>query len=170
MKVPTFEQVEAAVRARTFGVFTTIDTKGRPHSTGVLYGVAPATSPFALFILTLDTYVKTRNVRANPNTSLVVTIPHRILSFVPASCVTFRGVTDVLEVTDPDGREAFAQSRILRDNIAALEGLPGGAGAVFLRLTPDPKVLCYGVGIPLLQMRKHRAHLNYRVTIPALRL
>lgn len=166
LSFPIFCQVEAAVRRKTFGVFTTIDRKGRPHSTGVLFGVAPRTSPFALFVLTLDGYVKVRNVRANPNASLVVTFPHRILSFVPAGCVTFRGQAEVLPVTDPDGRWAFAQSRILRDNIASLESLDESDRPVFLRLVPDPKVLCYGVGIPLMQMRKHRAHLDYRVYVP----
>ncbi len=41
----TFEYVEAAVRKKTFGVLTTIDGEGRPHSTGVLYGVSPPASP-----------------------------------------------------------------------------------------------------------------------------
>jgi len=167
---PTFEQVEAAVRSKTFGVLTTIDARGRPHSTGVLYGVSSPKSPLALFVLTLDSYVKVRNVRANPNTSLVVPFPHRILSFVPASCVTFRGRAEVVPVTDPDGRWAFEQNRILRDNIASLEGLSALDQPVFLRLIPEPKVLCYGVGIGLWQMRKHRAHLDYRVTVPAFRL
>lgn len=165
MDTPGFEQVEAAVRRKTFGVFTTIDPNGRPHSTGVLYGVAPPTSPFALFVLTLAGYVKVRNVHANPNTSLVVTFPHRVLSFVPASCATFRGRTEVVAATDPDGLWAFRQQRILRDNLAVLDRLD--EPAVFLKLIPDPKVLCYGVGIPLRQMRKHREHLDYRVFIPA---
>jgi len=159
----TFAQIEAAVRSKTFGVLTTIDTKGRPHSTGVLYGVAPPPSPFALFILTLESYVKTRNVGSNPNVSLVVTFPHRILSFVPASCVTFRGQASVVPVDDPDGMWAFDQQRILRDNVASLRGVDGLA--VFLKLAPEPKVLCYGLGVGLRQMRKDREHLAYSVLV-----
>ena len=159
----TFAQVEAAVRSKTFGVLTTIDTKGRPHSTGVLYGVAPPSSPFALFILTLESYVKTRNVRSNPNVSLVVTFPHRILSVVPASCVTFRGPAVVVPVDDHGGMWALDQQRILRDNVTSLRSVDGLA--VFLKLTPEPKVLCYGLGVGLRQMRKDREHLAYSVLV-----
>ena len=66
----SFAEVETEVRKKTFGVLTTIDAEGRPHSTGVLYGVAPPSSPFALFILTGERYVKVRNVRSNPAVSL----------------------------------------------------------------------------------------------------
>lgn len=157
----TFSQVETAVRRKTFGVLTTIDSSGRPHSTGVLYGVAPPSSPFALFILTGERYVKVRNVRSNPAVSMVVTFPHRILSFVPASCVTFRGTAEIVPVTDTDGVWAFEQHRILQDNMDSI----GGQEAVFLKLIPDRKVLCYGLGIGLLEMKKHREQLAYRVLI-----
>jgi len=155
----TFQQVEAAIRNKTFGVLTTIDTNGRPHSTGVLYGVGPPSSEFAMFVLTGERYIKTRNVRSNPNASLVVTFPHRALSFVPASCVTFTGAVTVVPTDDPDGRWAFEQHRILRDNTAHV------ASAVFLKLVPDPKVLCYGLGVGLREMRRHRERLSYRVFV-----
>jgi hypothetical protein len=160
----TFDQIEAAVRKKTFGVFTSIDRKGRPHSTGVLYGVSPPASPFALFVLTRERYVKVRNVRMNPETTLVVTFPHRILSFVPASCVTFRGRTDVVPFADTDGRWALDQRRILRDNVASVSQVED---PVFLKLTPEPKVWCYGLGIGLLEMSKDHVGLDYRVNIPA---
>jgi hypothetical protein len=161
----SFAEVEAAVRKKTFGVLTTIDTKGRPHSTGVLYGVAPPSSPFALFILTLESYVKTRNVQSNPNVSLVVPFPHRILSFVPASCVTFRARAMVLPVDHPDGVWAFDRQRILRDNMASLNRTDADEQPVFLKLTPEPKVLCYGLGIGLRTMRAHREQLSYSVFV-----
>ncbi len=159
----TFTQVESAVRKKTFAVLTTIGPEGRPHSTGVLYGIAPPSSPFALFVLTLETYVKVRNVRANPTASLAVTFPHRIMSFVPASCATFHGRIDVVPIDDPDGLWAFDQHRILRDNMTSLDG--GTGHAVFLKLVPEPKVLCYGLGIGLREMRKHREQLGYSVSI-----
>jgi hypothetical protein len=155
----TFAQVEAAVRKKTFGVLTTMDPGGGPHSTGVLYGVSPSSSLFALFVLTGENYVKTRNVRSNQDVSLVVTFPHRILSFVPASCVTFTGRAETVPVTDPDGAWAFDQHRILRDNMESV------GHAVFLKVVPDPKVLCYGLGVGLREMRKHRERLSYRVFV-----
>lgn len=35
----SFESVEKEVRKKTFGVLSTIDSKGRPHSTGIIFGV-----------------------------------------------------------------------------------------------------------------------------------
>ena len=44
----TFEFVEKHVRKKSFGILTTIDRKGRPHSTGIVYGVSPPESKFSL--------------------------------------------------------------------------------------------------------------------------
>ena len=164
--VPTFEYVEASVRKKTFGVLTTVDQVGRPHSTGILYGVAPPTSPFALYFLTLEKYIKVRNVRANPQATLVVPFPHRILSFIPAPCVTFRGLAEVVPFDDHDARWGFDQQRILRDNVAWLVD----AGPVFLKLTPLPTVLCHGLGVGLIRLRREHTAGGYRAHIPAERL
>lgn len=162
-QTPSFEYVESSVRRKTFGILTTVDKAGAPHSTGILYGVAPPTSPFALYVLTLERYIKIRNVRANPQASLVVPFPHRVLSFIPAPCVTFRGVAEVVPFDDADGRWAFEQQRILRDNAAWL----ADAEPVFLKLTPEPTVLCHGLGIGLMRMRRDHTAGGYRVEIPA---
>ncbi len=71
-----FESVEKAVRKKTFGVLTTIDSKGRPHSTGIIYAVGPPESQFAFYCITGANYVKVRNIKHNPTVSLVVTFPH----------------------------------------------------------------------------------------------
>ncbi len=164
--VPTFAYVEAALRKKTFGVLTTLDGKGRPHSTGILYGVSPPGSPFAFFFLTLERYLKVRNVRANPPGTLVVPFPHRILSFIPAPCVTIRGRAEVVPFSDPDARWGFEQRRILRDNVAWLTD----AEPVFLKLTPEPTVLCHGVGIGLFEMRRKHTAGGYKAHIPVERL
>ena len=163
---PTFDFVEAEVRKKTFGVLTTVDGRGRPHSTGILYGVAPPTSPFALYFLTLEHYEKVRNVRANPQVSLVVPFPHRILSFIPAPCATFRGQAEVTLFDDRDARWAFAQRRILRDNVAWLADVE----PVFIKLTPEPVVQCHGLGIGLRELRKEHTAGGYKAHIPEKRL
>ncbi len=117
-------------------------------------------------MLTLESYVKVRNVRANPDATLVVPFPHRLLSFVPANCVTFRGRAEIVPRTDPDGGWAFRQRRIRRDNAAWL----ADAEAVFIKLTPEPKVLCYGLGIGLNRLRRRHTAGSYRTFIPPGRL
>lgn len=161
---PSFDFVEAQVRKKTFGILTTIDAQGQPHSTGVLYGVAPPVATFALFVLTLDRYAKVRYIRENPRVTLAITFPHRILSFVPANCVTFRGDASIVPFSDSDGVWAFRQRRILRSNVTSVaeNGVP-----VFIRIEPDERVLCYGLGISLNQIRKDHTSAGYKVRVPA---
>jgi nitroimidazol reductase NimA-like FMN-containing flavoprotein (pyridoxamine 5'-phosphate oxidase superfamily) len=81
----TFDFIEEKVRKKSFGVLTTIDSKGRPHSTGIIYAVGPPEKPFALYSISGSQYAKVRNIKRNPNVSLVVTFPHYWIRFAPAS-------------------------------------------------------------------------------------
>ena len=113
----TFEFVEKKVRKKTFGVLTTIDSKGRPHSTGIIYAVGSPEKHFALYSIVGEKYAKVRNIKRNPNVSLVVTFPHHWIRFAPASYVMFRGTAEILPDDDADGRWAMSQTRIERMNL-----------------------------------------------------
>ena len=164
-----FEFIEREVRGRTFGILTTIDSKSRPHSTGILYGVAPPKSKFALYMLSVEDYAKVRNIRRNPNTSLVITFPHYYLRFVPANYVMFRGTSEIVAYDDDDGQWAFRQHRILRFNIASSkeETL---RKAVFIKLVPEPTVFCYGLGMSIMEIRRSHESGSYKIKIPEPRL
>jgi hypothetical protein len=164
-----FEFVEKEVRRRTFGVLTTIDSEGRPHSTGILYGVAPPQSRFALYMLSVESYAKVRNIRRNPNTSLVITFPHHYLRFVPANYAMFRGASEIVALDDHDGQWAFRQHRILRFNITSAkeETLQN---AVFIKLVPEPTLFCYGLGMSIMEIRRSHETGSYKVEIPEARL
>jgi len=164
-----FDFIEKEVRKRTFGVLTTIDAAGRPHSIGILYGVGPPQSQFALYMLSVEGSAKVRNIRHNPNTSLVVTFPHHYLRFVPANYAMFRGKSEIVSLDDNDGQWAFRQHRILRFNItsAKKETLEKAA---FIRLVPEPTLFCYGLGMSILEIRKSHESGSYSVEIPGVRL
>ena len=161
----TFESVEKAVRKKTFGVLTTIDTKGRPHSTGIIYAVGSSEKPFALYSIVASNYAKVRNIKRNPNVSLVVTFPHYWIRLAPASYVMFRGTAEILPNNDEDGRWAMSQSRIGRMNLRT-ESEWIGTELVYIKMTPEPTVFCYGVGIGLIELRRHLENAAYKVTIP----
>ncbi|MFX1440493.1 MAG: pyridoxamine 5'-phosphate oxidase family protein, partial [Promethearchaeota archaeon] len=112
----SFDFIEKEVRKKTFGVLSAVDANGQPHSTGVLYGVSPPESKFALFVVTSESSAKVRHIRRNPNVSLVVTFPHYYIRFAPASYVMFRGTAEFVPLDDSDGQWAFNQKRILRMN------------------------------------------------------
>ena len=164
-----FDFVEKEVRRRTFGVLTTIDSEGRPHSTGILYGVAPPQSQFALYMLSVEGYAKVKNIRRNPNTSLVITFPHHYLRFVPANYAMFRGASEIVPLDDDDGQWTFRQHRILRFNITSAkeETLKK---AVFIKLVPEPTLFCYGLGMSVMEIRRSHESGSYKVEIPEARL
>ncbi|MHA2085805.1 MAG: pyridoxamine 5'-phosphate oxidase family protein [Candidatus Thorarchaeota archaeon] len=160
----SFEYIEQEVRKKTYGVLSTIDSKNRPHSTGIIYGVSPPEDKFALYMLTVERYAKVRNIRKNPNISLVVNFPHYYVRFAPDSYVMFRGTGELVPFEDDVARRTFQQKRILRMNLAAdPEDLKG---AVFIKLNPEPTVFCFGVGIGILELRKAHVASDYKVEIP----
>lgn len=162
-----FEVVEREVRKKSFGVLSVVDSKGRPHSTGILYGVSPPQSKFALYIIVGSRYAKVRHIKKNPNVSLVVTFPHYYIRFAPASYAMFRGVADFVPLDDEDAQWAFRQSRILRMNIDTVQE---EHEIVVIRIRPEPTVFCYGLGIGLLELRRSHETASYEVTIPDHRL
>ncbi|MGY5864893.1 MAG: pyridoxamine 5'-phosphate oxidase family protein [Candidatus Thorarchaeota archaeon] len=161
----TFEKVEKAVRKKSFGVLSTIDSKGRPHSTGMLYAVGPPEKPFALYSIVGEKYAKVRNIRRNPNVSLVVTFPHYWIRFAPASYVMFRGTAEVLPGDIPDGRWAMSQSRIGRMNLQTIAE-DTGTEFFYIKISPEPTAFCFGVGFGIMELRGDIENAAYKVTIP----
>ncbi len=161
----TFDFVENQVRRKTFGVLTTIDSKGRPHSTGVIYAIGPPNKTFALYIIAGENYVKVRNIKRNPNVSLVVTFPHYWVRFAPASYVMFRGKGEVLPSDDVDGIWAMSRTRIGRMNLQT-DAEEISQDFVYIRVNPEPIVFCYGLGYSLMELRGNHTGAGYKVTIP----
>ncbi|MGY5858512.1 MAG: pyridoxamine 5'-phosphate oxidase family protein [Candidatus Thorarchaeota archaeon] len=161
----SFDFVEKEVRKKSFGVLTTIDSKNRPHSTGIIYAVGSPDSSFALYCIVGKKYAKVRNIKRNPNVSLVITYPHYWIRFAPASTVMFRGTAEILPDSDPGGRWAMSQTRVGRMNLQT-EAEDIGMEFVYIKITPEPTVFCYGVGFGIMEMRRDLANLDYKVTIP----
>ncbi|MFX1603256.1 MAG: pyridoxamine 5'-phosphate oxidase family protein, partial [Promethearchaeota archaeon] len=155
------------VRKKSFGVLSVVDKKGRPHSTGILYGVSPPQSKLAFYIIVGSGYAKVRHIKKNPNVSLVVTFPHYYIRFAPASYAMFRGVADFVPIDNDEVQWAFRQKRILRMSINTVSE---GHDIVVIRIRPEPTVFCYGLGIGLLDSRRSPETGSYKVTIPEHRL
>jgi len=160
----TFDFVEKQIRKKTFGILSTVSKKGRAQSTGIMYGVSPSGSKFSLYILTHRSYRKTKNLMRNPHVSLVIPFPHYCLRFVPSSCISFQGRAKVVPFNDPEAQESFKQKRILRTNLKA--GLRMKREAVFIKIKPNRRISCFGLGIGVLMLRKHMETGSYSVAIP----
>ncbi len=173
MNYPDFAYIEKRIRKRTFGVLGTVDGRGRPHSTGLVYGVAPKDHPFALYVLTGAKYKKTRNVKRNPAVSFVIPFPHHWLRFIPDYVVQFQGTATILPVDDEIAVESFSHRMILRENLKAAEKIARERTddeAVFIKITPDRKIHVFGLGIGPMTMLRNVEAGAYSVEIPEDRL
>jgi general stress protein 26 len=165
----SFSFVEKQIRKKTFGVLTTINKDGTPHTTGILYGVSPPSSKFALYFLTSVKYKKTRNIKQNPNISFLIPFPHYYIRFAPSATVTFLGKADLITLEDEVIQDIFSKKRILRLIIKKLrEEEP--ESITFIRIKPRPKVLCHSLGINVFKLRGGHAQAGYSVIIPQNRL
>jgi len=164
----SFADVEKELRKKIFGIINTVDTKGRPHSTGIIFGLSAPGDPVAFYVVTQRTAAKVRYIKKNPNVSFIVTFPHHYLRFIPDSTVMVRGKADLLSLDDECFRRAFEQKKMLKMNLQMDPETM--AQAVVIRIIPDRTVFCYGIGIGLNEMRKDPTQARYKVTIPEERL
>jgi nitroimidazol reductase NimA-like FMN-containing flavoprotein (pyridoxamine 5'-phosphate oxidase superfamily) len=164
----SFEFVEQKIRQKSFAVFSTVDEKGIPHSTGILYAVSPPQAEFLLYILTEKKYKKVHNLEKSPFVSMVIPFPHHLLHFIPSSCIQFQGVAEILPYTDTEALNAFKHGkRILRMNLEQPDRLEiASQNLVFIKVNPRKKIFCYGVGVGLLTLMKDIEKGVYSVNVP----
>ena len=165
---PNFTYVENKVRKKVFGVFNNVDSKNRPHSTGIVFAIPPPEYPFAIYMFTGKKTAKIRNIKRNPATSFVVTFPHYYLRFAPTFYAMFRGTSEILPIEDEVFQLAFSQKMVTRK--ALKEDPTEMRDNCVIRLIPEPTVFCFGLGINPLKLIQNPEVANYKVSIPAERL
>ena len=168
----SFKQVEKELRGRSFAILGTISRDYRPHSTGVVYSVSARTDPLAFYVTTRTNNKKVRNIRANPNVSLVVPLSRRLLSFIPPYCIQFQGTASILEASNEEAIHVFESSRILRMILKTEFAIVAKAGGdpCFIRISPDPTIFTYGLGTPVWRLSSSAGAAMSKVTIPMERL
>ncbi|MFW9809691.1 MAG: pyridoxamine 5'-phosphate oxidase family protein [Candidatus Thorarchaeota archaeon] len=167
-KKSPFEIVEREIRKKTFAVISTVDSKNRPHSTGIIFATSAPGEELMFYIVTQAKSAKIRNIKRNPNVSLTITFPHYYLRFIPDSTVMIRGKADIVPLDDEGAQAAFAQKKMTRMNLEVDSEVL--KGSVVIRICPNKTVYVYGVGIGLNQMRKDPTSARYKVVIPPERL
>lgn len=143
------EFIREAIAKRSFATLATTSDEGWPHAAGVLY----ATSGDALYVSTMGSSRKARNIRSNPK--VAVTVPVRRAPVGPPSTILFQTTARVLDLEDPGLRSAAASG-----DLKAVTGhgeleLPGG---VFLEIALPRKVVTYGLGMSLLSLMRDPMH------------
>lgn len=144
---PTVAEIRSAIAKRSFATLATTSPAQRPHAAGVLYADVDG----VLYVSTLWSSRKARNVAANPH--VFVSIPVRRIPFgAPPSTIQFAATAEVLPVDHPDV-VALARS----GRLGAITGhgeldLPDGC---ILRITPGTTVHTYGLGMSLRALAKN---------------
>jgi hypothetical protein len=149
-----FATVLRRLRRRHFAVLSTVGTDGLAQSAGVSFGVALPADPFAIYVMTRMHLQKARNVARNPSVSLVVPLPRHLLWFLPPATIHLRGRAQILDWADASGTAVFQRfwlgRRILSGYRAAVSR--GESRVCFLKITPDPTISTYMVGIRVWQL------------------
>jgi hypothetical protein len=125
-----------------FAVLSFVTAKGESRSAGVMYKVKDR----ALYVLTGPGTWKAKHIEANPSVSVTVTVqrlPIRVRQAPPA-VITFSGVGSVLAMHEVD-------EDLRRD---LMRGVGDLTDTCVIRIEPRGRFVTYGIGIPMMQMRR----------------
>ena len=145
------DQVWRALEGQIFAVLATVNAKGQPRTTGIVYAVKDR----MLYIATGLSSYKARNVERTPHVSLTVTVEKRIPFLpwiqIPPATITFQGLAR-LRPADTVG--ADLRKLLVRGLKAGKESL---VDLCFIEVTPVGEFVTYGIGVPLRTMRSPEA-------------
>ena len=143
------------LRSHNFAVLSTVDEAGRPSSAGVNYGVSAADADLAIYVMTRRHLRKARNIARDPSVALVVPVTRRLLQFLPPATIQISGRAEILDWSDPAGREVFRRFWMGRRILEAYakSSRRGETRICFLRITPDPVARTYMVGYGIWELR-----------------
>lgn len=152
----THDLVLRHLRKHNFAVLSTVGEDGRPASAGVNYGISRPGHDLAIYIMTRTHLQKTRNIARNPNVSLVVPLSWRLLWFLPPPTIQLHGQAKILDWTDAEGTDVFRHFWIGRRILASyhVSYSCGERRICFLRITLDPVISTYLVGVGIWQLRR----------------
>ena len=142
------------MRRQHFAVLSTSDTAGHPASAGVTYGLTR--SGEAMYVMMRRHLQKVRNVAANPEVSLVIPVPRRLLWPVPPATLQLRGRAQILDWTDADARGVFSGFLLGRQIISSYQQqLDHGESRIcVLRIDLDPVIRTYLFGTSIWRVRR----------------
>ena len=149
--------VEQAILKNHFAVLATIGADGRPDSAGVSYAAVREHGTLVLYLMTRRHLRKARDIADRPEVSLVVPIARRVLWFVPPATIQLTGRALLLSSDDASGRAAFAGFTVGRRVLSAYDRMisNGERRVCFVRITLDPTVRTYMVGMGLWRVMRH---------------
>jgi general stress protein 26 len=149
--------VERALKRSSFCMLATSSEGNRPHVVGVLYAAVER----LLYVSTLQTSVKARNIRANPR--VAVCIPVRRFPVGPPFHVAFQGQAELCSRDDPRVARLLEGRRL---KPITSHGELDDPDSCFVIITPGRRVASYGLGMPVRRLLRDPLHANRSVELP----
>ena len=150
------KRIRRAIARGSFCTLATSSAANRPLATGVLYAEADG----ALYVSTLATSVKARNVRANDRVALC--IPVRRYPVGPPFSIQLQGRAEILAADDPEIVALRDAGRLKR---IASHGELDDPDACVLKIAPAPRAATYGLGVSLRDLVRDPIHASRSVRI-----
>lgn len=142
-----------AIRRRSFAVLSTVSPAGFPHAAGVAYQAVDTT----LYVSTIRSSRKARNVAADERVALV--IPVRRLPVGPPFTVQLQARATVLAADDPEIVALASSGRLGQITGHGELDEPDGC---FLRIVPNGPIHTYGIGVSALAVARDPLHVGAR--------
>ena len=146
-------KVRKVIASKSFVTLASTSPAGRPHVAGVIYD----SSDGALWVHTMRSSRKARNIDANPH--VAICIPFRKLPAGPPYTVQFQATARVVEMDDS---EVVGLIRAGRLKTVSAHGALEEPDGVFVRIVPNGTVHSYGLGANPVDLVRDPLHTGAR--------
>jgi hypothetical protein len=158
LPAPGYDEISATIAKRSFATLATTSPNDRPHAAGVLYAAVDD----VLYVSTLRSSRKARNIDANPHVFVSIAV-RRIPFGAPPSTIQFAAMAELLAVDHPDVVALAAAGKLVAITGHGELDLPDGC---ILRITPGTRIHTYGLGMSLLALARNPLAAAATVTRP----
>src|ERR1700730_6617952 len=150
------KRVERAIERSSFCTLATVSQANRPHVVGVLYAAVKG----LLYVSTLQSSVKARNIRTNPR--VAVCIPVRRFPVGPPFHVALQGQAELCPRQDARIDRLLKARRL---KTITSHGELDDPDSWLLIITPGRRVATYGLGVPVRQLMRDPVHASRSVEL-----
>ena len=149
------KRIARILARRSFCVLATTSPAGNSHAAGVVFDWADG----AMYIHTMRSSRKARNIASNPNVAVVV--PARRLPVGPPFTVQFQATARIFSMNHATIQTLLGSRKLATTSGHGALNEPDGC---FLQITPTSVVHTYGIGVAVLGIIKDPLHAGARTT------
>lgn len=142
---------------KSFCTLATTSPQHYAHVAGVVFEAVGTT----LYVHTMRSSRKARNIAANPHAAVVV--PVRKMPVGPPFTIQFQAVASLIGMDDPEIVSLLDQRRL---KAIAGHGALDEPDGCFIRIVPIGAIHTYGIGVPIMGIIKDPLHAGARSVLP----